>query len=165
MTPEVSKVPSPTPPPARLTFGRMLKSILLPGLVGTAISCAGLFVPPAGWLTNDVTTGKHTGYPDLQPRNYNATVSNTTLFVADAASRKLGWKVTRTEPDKGSVVVRVPSGPFTDDLSVTVTAEGEGSRVVVRSHSRVGFGDLGANARHIRALQAAMDDKLPRLAQ
>ena len=55
----------------------------------------------------------------------------------------------------------VPGGLFTDDLTVTVSPEGNNSRVVIRSHSRVGRADLGMNARHIRKLQAAMDDKLP----
>lgn len=155
----------PVPSPSRLTAGRFLRFVLLPALLGATITGAVLLVPLSGWTTNDVTTGIHMGYPDLQPRIYDASVSNTTQFASAAATRQKGWKVLRTEPEKGNVEVEVPSGPFTDDLTVTITPEGEGSRVVIRSRSRVGIGDLGANARHIRTLQTAMDDKLPRLAQ
>ena len=50
---------------------------------------------------------------------------------------------------------------FRDDVVVRVTAEGTGTRVDVRSVSRVGRSDLGTNARRIRrfleAVQAASD--------
>ena len=40
---------------------------------------------------------------------------------------------------------------FKDDIVVRVAANGAGSRVDVRSLSRVGRSDIGANARRIRA--------------
>jgi uncharacterized protein (DUF1499 family) len=39
---------------------------------------------------------------------------------------------------------------FKDDVVVRVTAEGSGSRVDVRSVSRVGLSDVGTNASRIR---------------
>ena len=42
---------------------------------------------------------------------------------------------------------------FKDDVVVRITAEGAGSRVDVRSKSRVGRSDLGTNAQRIRAYQ------------
>jgi len=61
--------------------------------------------------------------------------------------------------------VKTALGGFTDEVTVRVRPAGPGgkhSRVTVRSRSRVGRGDLGENARHIRALQRAMDARLPR---
>ena len=40
---------------------------------------------------------------------------------------------------------------FEDDVVIRVEADGAGSRVDVRSVSRGGVGDVGANARRIRA--------------
>jgi uncharacterized protein (DUF1499 family) len=45
---------------------------------------------------------------------------------------------------------------FKDDVVVRVTPVAEGARVDVRSASRVGQSDLGANARRIRAFLAAL---------
>ncbi|GAB4462367.1 MAG: hypothetical protein OHK0029_29080 [Armatimonadaceae bacterium] len=145
--------------------------VILAALIG--LSAAGIFaavqmVPPAGWSSNDVTTGKHPGYPDLHPHRYDMSVNHTTIFAAEAA-RRLGWEVTRTDPQAGIVeaVVTVKPIPFKDDVTVTVTPDdtsgGKYTMVTIHSRSRVGSGDLGENARHIRALQAAMDDKLPRV--
>jgi uncharacterized protein (DUF1499 family) len=151
-------------------FGRFVRVFLLPALLGALVSTAVLYVPAAGWSTNDVTTGKHPGYPDLQPRLYDSTVENATLLAAAGASRIPRWKVVRTVPQQGvmEAQVRTAIPLFTDDVTVTVTPakapDGQpAAEVTIRSRSRVGGGDLGENARHIRALQAAMDAKLPRI--
>jgi uncharacterized protein (DUF1499 family) len=135
---------------------------LLIGLVVAAV----VYVPSAGWTTNDVQTGKHPGYPDIVPHQYDMTIAHTTQFAAEAA-RRLGWEVKRTDPQAGEVeaVVTVFPIPFKDDVTVKVveSSGGKHSEVHIHSRSRVGSGDLGENARHIRALQAAMDAKLPRV--
>lgn len=145
-----------------------LRSIVLPALLGASLTTAIFYVPTAGWLSNDVTTGQHPGYPDLQPRKYDSSPTNTLQFAAAAATNIRNWKVIKRDETKGTVQIEVRTAipVFTDDLTVLVAptgANGDSSLVTIRSKSRVGKGDLGANARHIRALQAAMDDKLPRL--
>ena len=40
---------------------------------------------------------------------------------------------------------------FKDDIAIRVRADGAGSRIDIRSKSRVGRSDLGTNARRIRA--------------
>jgi hypothetical protein len=93
-------------------------------------------------------------------------VDNTTVFAAEAARRLPGWRVTDTDRANGIVraqVRRIFPLPGTDDVVITVVPEGSGSRVTIRSHSRGGSADPGANARHIRDLQAAMDARLPEM--
>ena len=46
---------------------------------------------------------------------------------------------------------------FKDDVVVRVRASDAGSRIDVRSKSRVGLGDVGANARRVRAFLKLMD--------
>lgn len=145
-----------------------LRSILLPMLLGASVTTAIFIVPAAGWLSNDVTTGQHRGYPDIQPRKYDSSPTNTLQFAAAAATSLPNWKVIKRDETKGTIQIEVRTAIpiFTDDLTVLVAptgANGDSSLVTIRSKSRVGKGDLGSNARHIRALQAAMDDKLPRL--
>lgn len=147
---------------------RFVGSVLLAVIAALAATLL-LFVVPRPWLTSsDVTTGAHPGYPDLQPRRYDFPPDQTLLFVGSAAARLPRWRVVRTDVPTGTVQIEVktPLGLFTDDMTVHVTLtgpDGNSSLVTIRSRSRVGRADLGENARHIRALQAAMDDKLPRL--
>jgi len=148
--------------------GYILRVVLLPLVIGILISCAILLVPPAGWTTSDITTGNAPGYPDLQVRQYDSSPSNTIQVVAASASLQPNWKVKGTDTARGTVQIEAhPALPiFTEDMTVTVTPTGpdnDYSQVTIRSHSRFGVGDLGANARNIRALQTTMDDKLPRL--
>jgi uncharacterized protein (DUF1499 family) len=69
------------------------------------------------------------------------------------------WTVTRSDPQAGeleAVAESVVFG-FKDDVIVRVRPDpAGGSRVDVRSKSRDGKGDLGANAARIRAYLAAL---------
>ena len=110
------------------------------------------------WPTiNDVTTGATPQYPDLQPQLF--TQSYQQVFDAAAAvAREMGWEV--TEEDRGKGVIQAVATTrlfrFKDDVTVLFGHEGDQTKVVVRSHSRIGKGDLGANARRIRAFQKAL---------
>jgi uncharacterized protein (DUF1499 family) len=127
------------------------------------VSAAVLFVPLAGWTSADVTTGRHPGYPDLQPHNYDMDPANTVRFAQAVIGRMRGWKVVRADASAGTLEATAPGFPAPSDVTLNVRTGGAYSLVVIRSRSRFGFADLGVNARHIRALQAAMDDKLPRV--
>lgn len=152
--------------PGKATGGWNRKKILrtaLGILLFWTVSAAIFFVPPAGWTSTDVTTGEHSGYPDLQPRVYDMSRENTIQFAQAAIARQTGWKVVKADPVQGTIEATAPGFPAPSDVTITVTPEAQTSGVTIRSRSRFGFADLGANARYIRAIQATMDDKLPRL--
>ena len=130
-------------------------------MAGGAIAAL-VIIPRQGFGTNDITTGDN-NYPDLTVRRYDAPPEMVTAFAAQAATKLLKWRVVDTDTQAGRVTIEVPvaGGLFTDDLTVSAVPDGQMTRAVIRSHSRLGRGDLGVNARHIRALQAMMDDKLP----
>jgi hypothetical protein len=72
---------------------------------------------------------------------------------AEACARgQGGWQLRRLEPGQGllTAVAVTRLVRFRDDITVRVRAEGGGSRVDVRSRSRLGRDDLGANAARIR---------------
>lgn len=136
------------------------------------IAGASLVVGAAGYwgwtnrrrlLVHDITTGENAAYPELRSRVYYAELDRT-LTVAEQAIRRLPrWRLVLrdTENDALEAEVRSPLGPFTDDVTVYVLPLGHGqTRVIIRSRSRVGQGDLGRNAGHVRQLQQAMDDRL-----
>lgn len=74
------------------------------------------------------------------------------------------WRVmAEDESNPGVVRCQVPVLVFTDDLVVTIEPHAEGSRVDVTSAARVGQGDMGENARHIRQLLSALDKRSDQL--
>ena len=73
-------------------------------------------------------------------------------------ARGRGWEIVAAEPDEGRLEAtdRTRWFGFRDDIVVRVRPDGAGSRVDVRSVSRVGRSDLGTNARRIRGFMDAL---------
>jgi uncharacterized protein (DUF1499 family) len=99
-------------------------------------------------------------YPDIQPLLL-AEPPDQAFDQALATARAMpGWQVLREDLASGQIEAIAESRifHFVDDVAIRIRPEGSGSRVDVRSRSRVGQGDLGANARRILAFQAALVD-------
>jgi uncharacterized protein (DUF1499 family) len=99
-------------------------------------------------------------YPDLAPIRVSSDPARA-LALAEQTARSLGWEVVAVDAGAGTLFARETSKlfRFVDDVVVRVRpAEGGGSLVDLRSKSRVGQGDLGANAARIRRFA----EELPR---
>jgi uncharacterized protein (DUF1499 family) len=99
-----------------------------------------------------VAAQQRQAYPDLVP--LDLAVSPERAFSAvEAAARELGWEIVEAVPAEGRLEATATTTwfGFKDDVVVRVHAREGGSRVDVRSLSRVGVGDLGANAARVRA--------------
>jgi uncharacterized protein (DUF1499 family) len=91
-------------------------------------------------------------YPDLAPIRVASDPARA-LALAEQTARGLGWEVVSSDPASGTLLARQTTRifRFVDDVVVRVRpAEGGGAIVDVRSKSRDGRGDLGANAARIR---------------
>ena len=90
------------------------------------------------------------GYPDLATLHTSASPQES-LERAGAIARGLGWEVVNEDADKGIVEATETTFwfGFKDDVVVRVRADGADTKIDLRSVSRVGQGDLGANARRI----------------
>ncbi len=97
------------------------------------------------------------GYPDLAPIHVVLPPDQALKRVEEAA-KELGWQIVEVRADRGELEANQTSGlfQFVDDVAVRVRAAPAGSLVDVRSKSRDGRGDLGANAARIRALAEAL---------
>jgi uncharacterized protein (DUF1499 family) len=97
------------------------------------------------------------GYPDLAPLALPLPPQRA-FARAEAAARAMGWRIAAVAPAEGRLEASDTTRwfGFTDDVVVRVTAAPGGSRIDVRSASRVGRSDLGVNARRIRAFLAAV---------
>jgi uncharacterized protein (DUF1499 family) len=96
-------------------------------------------------------------YPDLVTIEL-ALAPDVAFERAEAAGRALGWQILRRDPRAGVIEASETSRVFrfVDDVALRVRPAAGGAIVDVRSKSRVGRGDLGANAARIRAFRAAL---------
>jgi uncharacterized protein (DUF1499 family) len=96
-------------------------------------------------------------YPEVTPLTLTLPPDRAFARV-EAAARSLGWRIVASAPAEGRLEASDTTRwfGFTDDIVVRVRATAQGSRIDVRSASRVGRSDLGVNARRIRALLNAV---------
>ena len=102
----------------------------------------------------------HAGaYGDLGPVEIARPVAAVTADAVRLA-KAAGWDVVRSDPALGEVeaTVGVSYIRFYDDVAIRIVPidGGKRSRVDMRSVSRVGVGDLGVNAKRIRAFLDAL---------
>lgn len=90
-------------------------------------------------------------WPSLKALRLHSPPDQVFAVAQAAAAKRPGWTLSRT--DKADLVFQGVATEgifqFSDDFVVRVRPDGEGCTVDMRSRSRVGKGDLGANARRI----------------
>jgi uncharacterized protein (DUF1499 family) len=96
------------------------------------------------------------GYPDLAPIESDL-AADLAFAKARAAAERLGWKIVWQDEEAGvfNAIEKSAMFKFVDDVTVRVRATDGGSRIDIRSKSRDGKGDLGANAARIRRFEQA----------
>jgi uncharacterized protein (DUF1499 family) len=107
---------------------------------------------PAGFAEQ-----QRAGYPDLGPIRLGVPPAAAFPRAVEAA-QLLGWKLEVQDAAAGRIEARDVTRifRFVDDIAVRIRADGSGSRIDVRSKSRDGRGDLGANAARIEAFREAI---------
>jgi uncharacterized protein (DUF1499 family) len=122
-----------------------------PAFVALVAARAGLSVPTTypGAATAEQ---QKRGYPDLKPLELPVPPATAFPKALDAA-RSMGWEIAAADAAGGRIeaTAKTPWFGFRDDVVIRVAAAGTGTRVDVRSVSRVGRGDFGTNAKRIRA--------------
>ena len=104
---------------------------------------------------------KETPYPMIAPL-VTAAAPDAAYTAALASVESRGWTVVVAEPESGLIDATEESFwfGFKDDIMIRVRSEGEGSRIDIRSTSRVGLSDLGANAKRVRDLLDEIETRL-----
>lgn len=97
-------------------------------------------------------------YPHILPLYLGNTSVTEVTALAESRAREMGWEVVAVEPDKGRIEATDTTFWFgyRDDIIIRITAKQDGVMVDLRSVSRVGIGDLGANAKRIETFLAAI---------
>ena len=121
---------------------------------------------------------QHAAYPDIEPDLTDSTAQES----YDAAMKvitKRKWRIVDARPPQGGQPVANPHAPqpairdgiieaiartpimgFRDDIVVRIRATSDGARIDVRSASRYGRHDFGANASRVLNLISDIDDVL-----
>jgi uncharacterized protein (DUF1499 family) len=101
-------------------------------------------------------------YPNIKPL-YLSLSTKRTLNEALTVAQSFGWNVIAVESSQRKIRFEAtditPWFGFIDDIVVRITPFDNGSRIDVRSTSRVGRSDVGTNARRIRAFLATLKER------
>jgi uncharacterized protein (DUF1499 family) len=96
-------------------------------------------------------------YPDIAPLILRIPPERA-FERALATARSMGWQI--IDEDKGAGRIEAVATTFwfgfRDDIVIRIRPEDSGSRVDIRSESRVGVSDIGKNAERIRGFLSAM---------
>jgi hypothetical protein len=97
------------------------------------------------------------GYPGLRPLELLLPPKQAFARAAETANG-YGWEITALDESAGRIeaVVTTRWFGFKDDVAIRITPAGTGSRIDMRSKSRVGRSDVGTNASRIEEFLARM---------
>lgn len=98
-------------------------------------------------------------YADIQP--LVTEVPPADMFArAEKTARAMNWEIVAAVAEEGRIEATDTTAwwGFKDDVVIRITAEGNGSRLDIRSMSRVGKSDIGKNADRIRKFLAAVKE-------
>ena len=107
---------------------------------------------PAAYGGDSIAAQQQEGYPELGPLVLEAPMAEVFRLALQTA-RDMGWEIVDSDRDEGRIEATDTTFwfGFKDDVVVRIAARPEGgTRVDVRSVSRVGRSDVGTNAARIR---------------
>jgi len=109
-----------------------------------------------------VAEQQHQAYPDIQPLQFKAAPA----AVYDAALKtgeSMGWAIKAQAQGRIEATATTFWFGFKDDVVIRIQPDAQGTRLDIRSESRVGGSDVGKNAARIRAFRTRLEQNLPRL--
>jgi uncharacterized protein (DUF1499 family) len=116
---------------------------------------------PASYGGPAVAAQQRAGYPDIAPADYPI-APKAAFETALAAARAMGWDVVVADQAAGRIEAtdRTLWFGFVDDIVIRVRPTDAGSRIDVRSVSRVGVSDMGTNAARVRAYLGELEKQI-----
>lgn len=107
---------------------------------------------PVEYEGDSIAAQQAAAYPDIRPLMMAMPVDSA-FSLAVRTAREMGWELVDQDRRDGRIeaTATTPWFGFKDDVVIRVSSASGISRVDVRSKSRVGRGDVGANAKRIRA--------------
>ncbi len=99
----------------------------------------------------EIAAQQQEAYPDIQPLEISVP-PEAAFTIALKTVNELGWQIEAQNPQKGLIEATDTTFwfGFKDDVVIRIQSQNNGSRVDIRSVSRVGRSDVGTNAERIR---------------
>ncbi|NWG71832.1 MAG: DUF1499 domain-containing protein [Parvularculaceae bacterium] len=117
-----------------------------------------------GETGKSVADSQRAAFPDIKPLIVGADVPGTAAKAREVLKSMRMEVLAESRPEDGGLVIEAVLTTlwfgFKDDFIVRLAPAEGGTRIDVRSKSRVGGSDLGANAARVRKFLAAMDAAL-----
>jgi len=112
----------------------------------------------AEYAGDSIAVLQRAAYPDVQPVQLTE-APGVAYTRALRAAESMGWTIVAADSLEGRIEATATTTwfGFKDDVVIRLRAEGAGTRLDVRSVSRVGRSDVGANAARIRAYVKALE--------
>lgn len=106
---------------------------------------------PAQYGGPEIAAQQREAYPEIAPIALDLPPAEAFRRALEEA-REMGWEMVAADSTAGRIEATATTAwfGFKDDVVVRITPKGKRSRVDVRSVSRVGQSDVGANAARIR---------------
>lgn len=112
---------------------------------------------PAEYGGPEIAQQQKKAYPDIAPLILDVPADKA-FEKALALAKKQGWEIVNA--DKGTWIIEATDTTFwfgfKDDIVIRITPHEQGSLIDIRSLSRVGRSDVGANAQRIRRYLTAL---------
>jgi uncharacterized protein (DUF1499 family) len=107
---------------------------------------------PPEYGGEQVAAQQRAAFPGIQPVSVPLPPDRT-FALAVAAAEDQGWEIVAAVPAEGRIEATDTTlwWGFKDDIVIRIRPEDTGSRLDIRSTSRVGIGDFGVNAARIEA--------------
>ena len=115
---------------------------------------------PVAYPGAEVAAQQREAYPDIHTLEYKQS-AEATFDRALQVSEDLGWDIVAAESGEGRIEATATTFwfGFKDDVVIRIESTESGSRLDIRSKSRVGRSDVGKNAARIREFVAAMQPR------
>ena len=112
---------------------------------------------PVAYEGSKIAEQQRQAYPDIIPLTV-ALARDVAFNQALNAAQRMGWTIVAADGAAGRIEASDRSRwfGFTDDIVIRVAATDAGSRIDLRSSSRLGRSDFGVNAARIRAYLSAL---------
>jgi uncharacterized protein (DUF1499 family) len=117
---------------------------------------------PPEYLGGEVTEQQLKAYPDIRTVVLRASPAQA-FEAASAVVKSMGWDVAAANDSEGRIEATDTTFwyGFKDDVVIRIRPEGTGSRLDIRSKSRVGRSDIGTNAARVRKFIAELQKQAP----
>jgi uncharacterized protein (DUF1499 family) len=110
---------------------------------------------PAEYGGPEIAEQQRAAYPDIRPIEVGVPPAQAHEYAFDTA-RRMGWQIVDANREEGRIEATATTRwfGFKDDIVIRIVpTAAQGSRLDIRSVSRVGKSDAGTNACRIRAFR------------